>query len=57
MKAAVYYETGPPDVFRYEEVPDPECEPIGVVVDVQVGSIEGGDPLNRAGGARAGPRW
>ena len=24
MKAAVYYETGPPDVFRYEDVPDPE---------------------------------
>ena len=23
MKAAVYYETGPPDVFRYEDVPDP----------------------------------
>ncbi len=54
MKAAVYYETGPPDVFRYEEVPDPECEPIGVVVDVQVVSIEGGDTLNRLGGAMAG---
>ena len=25
MKAAVYYETGDPDVFRYEEVPDPVC--------------------------------
>ena len=23
MKAAVYYETGAPDVFRYEDVPDP----------------------------------
>ena len=23
MKAAVYYETGGPEVFRYEEVPDP----------------------------------
>ena len=23
MKAAVYYETGTPDVFRYEDVPDP----------------------------------
>ena len=23
VKAAVYYETGPPDVFRYEDVPDP----------------------------------
>ena len=23
MKAAVYYESGGPDVFRYEDVPDP----------------------------------
>jgi len=23
MKAAVYYETGQPDVLRYEDVPDP----------------------------------
>jgi len=23
MKAAVYYETGAPEVFRYETVPDP----------------------------------
>ena len=23
MKAAVFYETGGPDVFRYEDVPDP----------------------------------
>jgi len=27
MKAAVYYETGPPDVLRYEDVPDPVCGP------------------------------
>ena len=27
VKAAVYYETGPPDVFRYEDVPDPACRP------------------------------
>ena len=25
MKAAAYYETGAPEVFRYEEVPDPVC--------------------------------
>jgi NADPH2:quinone reductase len=54
MKAAVYYETGPPDVFRYEDVPDPVCEPSGVVIDVQAVSIEGGDTLNRLGGALAG---
>jgi NADPH2:quinone reductase len=51
MKAAVYYETGPPSVFRYEDVPDPMCAPDGVVLDVEAVSIEGGDVLNRAGGA------
>jgi NADPH2:quinone reductase len=53
MKAAVYYETGPPDVFRYEEVPDPECGPGSVLVDVAAISIEGGDVGNRRGGALA----
>jgi NADPH2:quinone reductase len=50
MKAAVYYETGPPNVFRYEEVPNPQCHPNGVLIDVKAVSIEGGDILNRAGG-------
>lgn len=50
MKAAVYYETGGPDVFRYEDVPDPVCQPVGVVIDVRAISIEGGDTLNRRGG-------
>ena len=50
MKAAVYYETGAPDVFRYEDVPDPECGPGMVLIDVEAISIEGGDTLNRAGG-------
>lgn len=50
MKAAVYYETGPPTVFRYEDVPDPVCHPDGVLVDVKAVSIEGGDVLNRARG-------
>lgn len=54
MKAAVYYETGAPSVFRYEEVPDPTCHPEGVVIDVKAVSIEGGDVLNRAGGEMAG---
>ena len=53
MKAAVYYETGPPDVFRYEDVPDPECYPGGVLIEVEAISIEGGDTLNRAGGEMA----
>ncbi len=51
MKAAVYYEAGAPSVFKYEDVPDPECHPKGVVFDVQAIAIEGGDVLNRAGGA------
>ncbi|TAK64529.1 MAG: zinc-binding alcohol dehydrogenase family protein [Dehalococcoidia bacterium] len=50
MKAAVYYETGAPSVFRYEDVPDPACHPRGVVIDVKAIAIEGGDVLNRAGG-------
>jgi NADPH2:quinone reductase len=54
MKAAVYYETGGPEVFRYEDVPDPECQPQGVLVRVEAVSIEGGDVLNRAGGVMAG---
>src|SRR6478672_3340103 len=50
MKAAVYYKTGPPDVLKYEDVPDPVVYPGGVVVAVEAISIEGGDTLNRAGG-------
>jgi NADPH2:quinone reductase len=54
MKAAVYYETGPPSVFRYEDVPDPSCADDGVLIEVRAVSIEGGDTLNRGGGALAG---
>jgi NADPH2:quinone reductase len=50
MKAAVYYETGSPDVLRYEDVPDPVCVPGSVVIDVEAISIEGGDTLNRLQG-------
>ena len=50
MKAAVYYETGAPEVFRYEDVPAPQCRAGGVLIDVKAISIEGGDVLNRAGG-------
>jgi NADPH:quinone reductase len=51
MKAAVYYENGPPSVLKYEEVPDPSCAPNGIVIRVEAVSIEGGDTLNRQGGA------
>jgi len=50
MKAAVYYETGGPDVFRYEEVPDPVAGGSDLLVKVEAVSIEGGDTLNRLGG-------
>jgi NADPH2:quinone reductase len=50
MKAAVIYENGPPEVLRYEQVPDPVCPDGCVVVDVEAISIEGGDLLARAAG-------
>jgi NADPH2:quinone reductase len=50
VKAAVYYETGQPDVLRYEDVPDPEVGPGEVLVRVEAISIEGGDTLNRLQG-------
>lgn len=50
MKAAVYYETGSPSVFRYEDVPDPQAGAGEIVIDVKAISIEGGDTLNRLGG-------
>ncbi len=53
MKAAVYYETGPPDVFRYEDVADPACAADGVVIEMEAVSIEGGDTLHRGGGDMA----
>lgn len=53
MKAAVYYENGPPSVLKYEDVADPECLPQGIVIKVEAVSIEGGDTLNRAGGELA----
>ena len=53
MKAAVYYETGTPDVFRYEDVPDPVVGPADILIDVEAISIEGGDTLNRLGGELA----
>lgn len=50
MKAAVYYENGPPTVFKYEDVEDPFCYAPGIVIKVEAVSIEGGDTLNRLGG-------
>jgi NADPH2:quinone reductase len=53
MKAAVYYETGGPEVFRYEDVADPVCPADGVLVEVKAVSVEGGDTLHRGGGEMA----
>jgi NADPH2:quinone reductase len=50
MKAAVYYSTGAPDVFRYEDVPDPAAGESDLLVRVEAVSIEGGDTLNRLRG-------
>jgi len=51
MKAAVYYENGPPSVLKYEDVPDAKVFPGGVLLRVEAVSIEGGDTLNRLQGA------
>jgi NADPH2:quinone reductase len=50
MRAAVYRETGGPEVLTYEEVPDPPLHAGGVIVQVEAISIEGGDTLNRLRG-------
>jgi NADPH:quinone reductase len=50
MKAAVLYETGGPEVLRYEDVPDPVPGAQDLLVHVEAISIEGGDTLSRAMG-------
>jgi NADPH:quinone reductase len=51
MKAAVYHQNGGPEVLKYEDVPDPQLHPAGVIIKVEAIAIEGGDTLNRFGGA------
>ena len=53
MKAAVFYQGGPPEVLKYEEVPDPVCGPRDVLIEVHAVSIEGGDVLARAGSPKS----
>ena len=50
MKAAVYDETGGPQVLRYDEVPDPVVRAGGVVVEVGAVGVQGGDLLHRQSG-------
>lgn len=47
MKAAVYYENGSPDMFRYETVDEPVCGPDEVLIGIEAISVEGGDLINR----------
>lgn len=53
MMAAVYYQTGGPDVFRYEEVPEPVLRADWVLIDVGAVSVQGGDLLHRQSGVMA----
>jgi len=50
MKAAVYHQTGGPEVLRYEDVPDPELHRKGIIIRVEAVAVEGGDTLNRQQG-------
>lgn len=50
MKAAVYYENGGPEVFRYEDVPDPQARRGGLVIEVKAIGVQGGDLINRREG-------
>ncbi|MFI5841693.1 zinc-binding alcohol dehydrogenase family protein [Catenuloplanes sp. NPDC051500] len=47
MKAAVYYENGGPEVFRYEDVPDPVPADGEVLLRVEAIGVQGGDLLHR----------
>jgi NADPH:quinone reductase len=53
MHAAVFFHTGGPEVFTYQEVPDPVVPPGNVLVQVQAIAIQGGDLLHRQGGVLA----
>lgn len=53
MKAAVYYKTGGPEVFQYEELPDPVVRAGGLLVDIKAIGIQGGDLLHRQSGILA----
>jgi len=50
VRAAVYDETGGPEVFRYAEVPDPELRPGGIILEIAAIGIQGGDLLHRQNG-------
>jgi NADPH2:quinone reductase len=47
MKAAVYYQNGGPEVFRFEDYSDPVIGPDQILLRVKCISIEGGDLFTR----------
>ena len=53
MKAAVYDQTGGPEVFRYADIDEPVLRKGGVLIDVSFIGIQGGDLLHRARGVLA----
>ncbi|NOT00311.1 MAG: zinc-binding dehydrogenase [Phycisphaerales bacterium] len=52
MKASLIHEFGPPDVFRYEDVPTPEPAPGHVVIKVAACGLNRYDLYLRMGGIR-----
>jgi NADPH2:quinone reductase len=55
VKAAVYDRPGGPEVFRYEDVPDPELTADNILIRVEAISVEGDDTLYRARGEVTSP--
>ena len=49
MKAAVIHELGSEDVFRYEDVPNPEPRPRQVLLRIESASVNRGDLFRREG--------
>ena len=49
MKAAIIHETGSEDVFRYEDVPDPQIRPRQVLLRIESASVNRGDLFRRDG--------
>ena len=47
MKAAIYRQSGGPDVLRYGDAPDPVAAEDELLVRVEAISIEGGDTFAR----------
>jgi len=48
MKAALWFQPGPPEVLRYQDIPTPEPGADEVLIKVEAIALEGGDLINRA---------